>query len=106
MTNYTVIFDIEAGKQIKKARVYKEQISKIIDRLEINPENIGKFIEGSKGLIREIYIGSYRLYYTTLEDSKTVYVFDFTHKNMQQKTIDKIKTQKLKSLQERLSGDI
>ncbi len=57
MANYKVIFDLEAGKQIKKSRIQKEQISKIIDRLEFNPENIGKFVEGSKGQIREVYIG-------------------------------------------------
>ncbi len=44
-------------------------------------------------------MGSYRLYYTTIEDLRTVYVFEFAHKNVQQKTIDKIKTQKLKDIQ-------
>jgi len=102
MNNYRVLFDIKAGRQIKKAGTQKEQISKIIDRMESNPESIGKFVEGSKGMIREVYIGSYRLYYTILEDLRIVYVFEFTHKNVQQKTIDSLKMKRLKEIQEEL----
>ena len=95
MRNYSLIFDDIWKKQIKKIDPStKQEISKILDKLEENPENIGKPLLYTKSRIREIRIKHYRLYYTIIEDKieilRIVLVLNVSHKDEQKKTIRKL----------------
>jgi len=99
MAKYTLLFDDVWIKQLKKLDLTtKKNISKVLDKLEERPEDVGKPLRYSGGKLREVRIGKYRLYYTIVRNVikvlNLVLILELSHKDEQIKTLQKL-TQKI-----------
>lgn len=95
MTKYIVIFDETCEKQLKKLdNTTRQRISKILDKLEEKPKEVGKPLMYTHGHLWEVRVGKYRMYYTIAENVIEilflVLVLDISHKDEQGKTINRI----------------
>lgn len=106
-----LILDDRWIKKVKKLdNSVKQRISKIFDDLEIRPEEIGKYLTYTGGRLKEVYVGSYRLYFSILPEAviicdleyKIVCVLDLIHKDEQREGIKELN----KTLDTRISKAI
>lgn len=89
---YAIIIHPSLKKSIKNMdSSVKERFSRLLDKLEQEPANIGKPLKYSGGLLKEVYLGNYRVYYSISEDAVSIVaVLGIAHKDEQRKMIGKI----------------
>ena len=73
------IFERAINKADNAQRI---QIDKIVDKLMLNPE-IGKPMRYNRKGTREVYVGHFRLSYAYDNNSDTLFLLDFYHKDEQ-----------------------
>ena len=99
---YELIFDKEFQKNYRKIdKSLQIQGDKKILKLKENPYAIGKPLGIFNGL-RELYLGSYRIYYFIQNNQIKVLLLDILHKNEQQKYLNQLTLEKIKQLSENL----
>ena len=108
MSKYAVLFDEHCKKQINKLdNSTKQRISKILDKLETTPKEVGKPLRYAGGKLWEARIGKYRMYYTIAENVieilSLVLVLDISHKDEQIKTINNLSVVLKEKLQKAIS---
>ena len=93
---YKLIFDDIWIKQIKKIdKSLLTKISKALDRLEKDPFNVGKKLRYTKGRLRELRVGPFRIYFTIVDktveiSSPIILILKLGHKDEQKKIINKL----------------
>ena len=99
---YQLIFDKEFQKSYRKLdKSLQIQGDKKLLRLKETPYMIGKPLGIFNGL-RELYLGSYRIYYFIQNNQIKILLLDVLHKKEQQKYLNQLTPEKIKQLSENL----
>ena len=104
---YTLLFHRNLERKLRQQHgETKKRLSTIFNSLEKDPHSIGDTLHFLGGLLKEIHVDKYRLYFSISEEKGVVevvgfgYIIAYEHKDEQDKFLRHLTKEKIKQIME------